>query len=119
MSIIKRPQSGFTFIETLMALILVSSILLPTSFWLYRSHTSQAAWEHFRATQLLEINMNRAFVLQQNKDAFVEIPGPNYLRLEIHAQKDGEEIRLFGKAYNRKGRVIVQLQTAFFQENHL
>jgi hypothetical protein len=95
-------------------LALVSAILLPASFWLYRSRTSQAAWERFRAVQLLEMRMNRAFLIRPDKDWSEEIPDPGYLRLEIHPVTDGPETRLLGTAKDRKGKVLVKLQSGFF-----
>ena len=107
-------RRGFTLVETLVAMALVSAVLLPGSFWLYGSRTSQAARERFRALQLLEVEMNRSLVLHLEKDVSEEIPGPPYLRLEIRSVRDGSETRLLGSARDRQGRVVTRLEAAFF-----
>jgi prepilin-type N-terminal cleavage/methylation domain-containing protein len=105
---------GFTLVETLVALSLVGAVLLPASLWLY-PRTGAGARERFRATQLLEMGMNRALLLRRDKEWSEEIPDPGYLRLEIRAVRDGAETRLLGSALDRKGRMVVQLQAGFFE----
>jgi prepilin-type N-terminal cleavage/methylation domain-containing protein len=106
---------GFTLIETLVAMSLVGAVLLPACFWLYQSRTSRAAMERFRATQVLESEMNRALLLRLDKDWSREIPDPGYLRFEIRPVRDGAETRLLGTAKDRKGRVVTQLQSGYFE----
>jgi prepilin-type N-terminal cleavage/methylation domain-containing protein len=105
---------GFTLIETLVAMSLVGAVLLPTCFWLYQSRTSRAAMERFRATQALEMRMNRAVLLRQDADWSEEIPDPGYLRFEIHPIRDAAETRLLGTAKDRKGRIVAALQAGYF-----
>ncbi len=107
-------DGGFTLVETLVAMSLVCAILLPSSFWLYQSRAGGAATERFRASQLLEMRMNRALLLRQAKDGGEEIPGPDYLRLVIRVVRDGAEVRLMGTALDRKGHVQAQLQAGYF-----
>jgi prepilin-type N-terminal cleavage/methylation domain-containing protein len=110
-----KAGSGFTLIETLVAMSLVGVVLLPSCLWFYQSRTSRAAMEKFRATQVLEARMNRALLLRQGSDWSEEIPDPGYLRIEIHPLVDGSETRLLGTAKDRKGRIISQLQAGFFE----
>jgi prepilin-type N-terminal cleavage/methylation domain-containing protein len=109
-------KSGFTLVETLIAMSLVGAVLLPACAWLYQSRTSRSAWERFRALQGLEMRMNRALLLKQEKKWIEEIPGSGYLRYEIEAIRDGEETRLLGVALDRKGRVVTRLQAGYFGE---
>jgi prepilin-type N-terminal cleavage/methylation domain-containing protein len=110
-----RPrQRGFTLVETLVALILVSAVALPASLWLYRSRTHAAAWERFRAVQALEDRMNRAVLLRADRDWSGEDAGTG-LRLEIRAEEDGAERRLIGTAEDRRGKVLVTLEAALFE----
>jgi hypothetical protein len=102
-------------VETLVALSLIGAVLLPACLWLYQSRASRSAWERFRATQRLEMEMNRMFLLKQSKDWSAELPDPRYMRLEIRAVRDGAEVRLLGTAKDRKGRWITGLQSAFFE----
>ena len=111
-----RSRQGFTLVETLVALALISAVMLPASFWLYRSRTSEAAWERFRAVQVLEMKMNRALLERWEKDRSEEIPGPGYLRLQIRVVQDGAETKLLGSASDRKGRPITSLEAAYFLE---
>jgi prepilin-type N-terminal cleavage/methylation domain-containing protein len=106
---------GFTLVETLVALSLIGAVLLPACLWLYQSRASRSAWERFRATQRLEAELNRMLLLRQAEDRKVEFPDPGYMRLEIHAVRDGAEVRLFGSAKDRSGKVITGLQAAFFE----
>lgn len=108
-------MSGFTLIETLIALSLVGAVLLPSSVWLYQSRNSRSAWERFRAVQGLEMRMNRALLLRQEKDSKEEVAGPRYLRYEIRLLKDGEETRLLGLALDRKGGIVARLQGGYFE----
>ncbi len=108
-------MSGFTLIEALVALSLVGAVLLPSCLWLYQSRTSRAAMDRFRATQALELRMNRAVLLHQETDWSEEIPDPGYLRFEIHPLRDGAEMRLLGTAKDRQGRVLIQLQAGYFE----
>jgi prepilin-type N-terminal cleavage/methylation domain-containing protein len=110
-----KAGNGFTLIETLVAMSLVGAVLLPSCLWFYQSRTSRAAMEKFRATQVLEAKMNRALLLRQGTDRNEEIPGPGYLRIEIHPLVEGAETRLLGTAKDRKGRIISQLQTGYFE----
>ena len=107
-------MDGFTLVETLVAMALVVSVLLPACFWLYQSRTSRAALERFRATQALDTRMNRALLLRLDKDWSEEVPDPGYLRFEIHAVRDGSEMHLVGTAKDRKGRVITRLVAGYF-----
>jgi prepilin-type N-terminal cleavage/methylation domain-containing protein len=107
-------QKGFTLIESLVALGLVSAILLPTSLWLYRSKASHAAWSRFDATQALEIRMNRALVLRAAKDVIEEIQQPRYLRIEIRAKTDGPEVKLLGVAKDRKEKILARQEACLF-----
>ena len=106
---------GFTLVETLVAMSLVGAVLLPLCFWLYQSRTSREAMIRFRATQALEMRMNRAVLLRQDKDWSEEIPGPGYLRFEIRPVRDGMETRLAGTAKDRKGRIVTRLQAVWFK----
>ncbi|HKP95157.1 MAG TPA: type II secretion system protein [Fibrobacteria bacterium] len=110
-----RGKNGFTLVETLVALSLVCAVLLPACLWLYQSRASRAAWERFRATQLLEARLNREFLLRRDRDWSEEIPEPGYLRLEIRVVRDGAETRLLGAARDRKGREITRLQAGYFR----
>ncbi len=109
-----RNAGGFTLVETLVAMVLVSAVLLPASFWLYRSRTSEAAWDRFRAVQILEMKINRAWIQRQEQDGSEEIPGSQHLRLEIHVVKDGAETRLMGTVRDRKGKPVTSLDAAYF-----
>lgn len=105
---------GFTLVETLVAMSLVGAVLLPTCFWLYQSRTSREAMMRFRAVQALEMRMNRALLLRQEKEWSEEVPDPGYLRFEIRPVRDGWETRLLGTAKDRKGRVVARLQAGWF-----
>jgi prepilin-type N-terminal cleavage/methylation domain-containing protein len=106
---------GFTLVETLVAMSLVGAVLLPACFWLYQSRTSREAMIRFRATQALEMHMNRAVLLRQDKDWSEEVPDPGYLRFEIQVVRDGAETRLAGSAKDRKGRIVTRLQAVWFR----
>ena len=106
---------GFTLVETLVAMVLVSTVLLPASFWLYRSRTSEAAWDRFRAVQVLEMKMNRAWLQHLEQDWAEVIPGSQRLRLEIRLVADGAETRLMGTVRDRKGKVITSLESVYFR----
>jgi hypothetical protein len=101
-------------VETLVALILVSAVLLPSSYWLFHNRTSGAAWKKFRAVQILELKMNRALLQRLDRDWTEEISGPDYLRLEIHITHDGPESRLVGLAFDRQGQLVTELDGAYF-----
>lgn len=105
---------GFTLVETLVAMSLVGAVLLPASLWLYSSRTSRDARDRFRALQMLEMEMNRAFVLRQKEPWSREQPDPGYLRLEIRPIREGSETRVVGKARNRQGRILAELQAGYF-----
>jgi prepilin-type N-terminal cleavage/methylation domain-containing protein len=107
-------ERGFTLVETLVALSLVGAVLLPASLWLYSSRTSRDAMGRFRAVQMLEMEMNRAFVLRLKEPFSREQPGPGYLRLEIRPIREGAETRLVGKARDRQGRILAELQAGYF-----
>jgi type II secretory pathway component PulJ len=108
---------GFTLVETLVAMLLVSAVVLPASLWLYRTRTHHAAWERFRATQLLEDRMNRALLLRPDRDQREREEGPTGLRFEIEVEEEGDETRLIGKAVNHRGRTVVTLEAALFERD--
>lgn len=105
---------GFTLVETLVAMSLVGAVLLPATLWLYSSRTSRDARDRFRAVQMLEIEMNRAFVLRLKDPWSREHPDPGYLRLEIRPVRDGSETRLMGTTRDRQGRILAELQAGYF-----
>jgi prepilin-type N-terminal cleavage/methylation domain-containing protein len=107
---------GFTLMETLVAMTLAATILLPASFWLYHSRASQAAWDKFRATQALESELNRAVLLRSDHDATREISSPFYLKLILHVERNADETRLLGQALDRQGRLLVELKSGYFAE---
>lgn len=111
----KSRHSGFTLVETLVAMGLISAVLLPACFWLYRSQASRAAGERFHALQVLETRMNRAQVACPERDIREEITGHGYMRLEIRISHQGSEAHLSGSIRNRKGRVLANLQSACFK----
>jgi hypothetical protein len=104
-------------VETLVAMLLVSAVVLPASLWLYRTRTHHAAWERFRATQLLEDRMNRALLLRPDRDQRDREEGPAGLRFEIEVEEEGDETRLIGKAINPRGRTVVTLEAALFDRD--
>lgn len=110
-----RGQTGFTLVETLVAMILVSAALLPTCVWLYKSEASRAAWNRFQAVQMLEDKMNRAFLVRLDHDETDEIPGPQFLRIDIRVLQKSGEIRLMGTARDRKGRIVAALEVDNFE----
>jgi prepilin-type N-terminal cleavage/methylation domain-containing protein len=110
-------RSGFTLMETLIAMTLAAAVLLPASFWLYQSRTSRAAMEKFRATQALEDRMNRAVLLRLERDRTEEAHLPGYVRLIFHVVRNAEETRIEGRAEDRRGRTLAELQAAYFGKN--
>jgi hypothetical protein len=101
-------------VETLVAMLLVSAVVLPASLWFYRTRTHHAAWERFRATQLLEHRMNRALLLRPDRDQRDREEGPAGLRFEIRVEEAADEKRLIGTAVNHRGRTVVTLEAALF-----
>jgi prepilin-type N-terminal cleavage/methylation domain-containing protein len=114
---LRACQSGFTLVETLVAMALAGAVLLPASFWLYRSHTTRAALDRFRALQSLEAELNRAVLLRLEQDAAKSIPFPAGARLRIHVLRDGPETRLLGTVEDRRGRTLAELQAGYFGES--
>lgn len=113
----KPKQGGFTLAETLIALILVSTVLLPASYWLYRSRASRSAVERFHALQALEARMNRAELLCLDKDLGATLWDPEYMQLRIRMVTEGPETQLLGSIQNRKGKTLVRLQAACFRSD--
>ena len=109
-----KQRGGFTLIEVLVALGIISVVLLPTSLWLYSSKTSRAALEKFHATQALEMQMNRAFLLRQDKNWNGDVKVPEFFRLEINVENKDGETRLLGMAKNRDGKIVCHLESDFF-----
>ncbi|MBW8889827.1 MAG: prepilin-type N-terminal cleavage/methylation domain-containing protein [Fibrobacteres bacterium] len=113
----KYPAArGFTLMETLIAMTLAATILLPASFWLYHSRASQAAWDKFRATQALESELNRAVLLRWDHDAIRETSSPFYLKLVLHIERNADETRILGQALDRQGRPLAELKAGYFAE---
>jgi prepilin-type N-terminal cleavage/methylation domain-containing protein len=110
-------QRGFTLVETLIAMTLACAVLLPASMWLYHSRSSRAALARFRATQMLEMELDRAWLLRLDRDFSREIPAPGYIRLRIHPLRDGRETRLIGTAEDRQGHILASLQAGYFGED--
>jgi len=107
---------GFTLVETLIAMTLEATILLPASFWLYHSRASQAAWDKFRATQALESELNRAVLLHWDHDAIRELSSPFYLKLVVRIERNADETRILGQALDRQGRPLAELKAGYFAE---
>jgi prepilin-type N-terminal cleavage/methylation domain-containing protein len=112
----RAGETGFTLIETLIAMALAGMVLLPASIWLYHSRASRAALEKFRATQALEAELQRAVLLRSDHGSSREVPGPPFLRLEVRVHRDADEVRLSGKALDRRGRALAELEAAYFTE---
>ena len=110
-----RRAQGFTLVETLIALILVGAVLLPASFWLYRSWVGRAAWQRFQAGQALEMRMNRVFLLRPEQDISEEIKTPVALRIEIRLVRNGPEMRRMGTARDKWGKILSRLEAAHFE----
>lgn len=108
-------QKGFTLVETLVAMVLVSAVLLPTSLWLYRSRMNHAAWERFQATQLLELRMNRAVLLRPDRNWSEPMPEAAGLRFIIHLEDETGGRRIVGKAVDRRGKDVVTLEATLFE----
>jgi prepilin-type N-terminal cleavage/methylation domain-containing protein len=111
-----RGANGFTLVETLVAMTLAATILLPASFWLYHSRASRAALDKFHATQALESELNRAVLLRRDQDGDREVSSPFYLRLTLHVERNADETRIFGKALDRQGRTLAELESGYFTE---
>ncbi len=112
----RHEAGGFTLVETLIAMTLAATILLPASFWLYHSRASRAAWDKFRATQALESELNRAVLLRADHDATREISSPFYLKLSLRVAHDADETRILGQALDRQGRLLAELESGYFAE---
>lgn len=112
---IRDRQRGFTLVETVVAMILVSAVILPVSLWLYRSRVNHAAWERFQATQMLEQRMNRAVLLRFSRDWSEQPPGAAGLRFIIRVEDEAGERRLLGKAQDRRGKDVVSLEATLFE----
>jgi len=112
----RKCVAGFTLVETLVAMTLAATILLPASFWLYHSRASRAAWDKFRATQALESELNRAVLLRWDHDASREVTSPLYLKLSLHFERNADETRILGQALDRQGRPLAQLEAGYFAE---
>lgn len=110
-----RRQAGFTLVETVVAMILVSAVVLPASLWLYRSRMNHAAWERFHAVQQLEDRMNRAFLQRDARGLSGQVQGLPILRFEIRAVDEAGERRLLGEVRDAKGRSIATLETVIFE----
>lgn len=110
------PQRGFTLVETLVAMILVSAVALPASLWLYRTRVHNAAWDRFRVVQALEDRMNRAVLLRAERDWSGAAEGTPF-RLEIRVSGGGGERRLVGTARDRGGKTVVTLESVLFDRD--
>jgi hypothetical protein len=100
--------------ETLIAMSLAGTFLLPASFWLYHSRSSRAAMDKFRATQALESELHRALVLKLDHDTGKDLPGTPPLHLALHFHRDADETRISGKAFDLKGNTLAELEAAYF-----
>ncbi len=107
---------GFTLVEILIALMLVSGFLVPLSGWLYKNHVNQRALDRFCALGLLEREMNRAFLEREQKFRIQEFQEPCACRVEINALREGDEIRLQGEVLSPKGPVLGRLTLSHFGE---
>jgi prepilin-type N-terminal cleavage/methylation domain-containing protein len=105
---------GFTLVETLVAMLIVSVAALPASLWLYRSRANHAAWERFHTLQMLEHRMNRAMVLRLDQDWSEQVQGPPNRRFVIRVKNESGERRLSGEALNEQGKAMVTLEAVLF-----
>lgn len=109
-----RRNGGFTLVETLVAMIVVTAVVLPASLWLYRSRTNHAAWERFRAVQFLEDRMNRAMLLRKAPALGEQMPGLPACRIEIRAEDKRDGRRMVGMAKDGRGRILASMETMLF-----
>lgn len=108
---------GFTLVETLVALAVVSAVVLSTSLWLHKNRTNQAAFRRFEAIQELEMRMNRAFLLKRDRRLGLPATGEQGWQYRIRLEKgDGESI-LLGAVEDRHGKTIVELQVPLFSQD--
>lgn len=110
----RRGSAGFTLVETVVAMLLVSVVALPASLWLYRSRANHAAWERFHAAQALERRMNRALLVRHVRDQGFQA-GPPGLSLELRLVEGDGERRILGVARDRRGRAILDLEAVLFE----
>lgn len=109
-----RRSGGFTLVETMVAMIVVAAVVLPASLWLYRSRTNHAAWDRFRAVQILEDRMNRAVLLRKAPSLGEQMPGRPDWRIEIRIEDKGDGSRLVGTTKDGRGKVLASMEAMLF-----
>jgi prepilin-type N-terminal cleavage/methylation domain-containing protein len=109
---------GFTLVETLVALAIVTAVALPASLWFQRNRVNQAAWMNFEAVQGLELRMNRAYLLRRGDNLGMPSNEVGPLQYRIRLEGRETEKHLTGIAQDAHGKVILQLSAPIFERSN-
>lgn len=104
-----RNRKGFTLLEVLIALALLTALAVPTGLWFYKSQLHQRAERRYYAHQVLEREMLKAYLEQEDKRHIVEIREPRYLKVVVDVKKHKNEILYKGSVETRSGTALATL----------
>ncbi len=107
-------SKGFTLLEIMIAMAMAMAFIAPSAYWFSKSRSNQAAFRKFIVCHELELEMQEAQVLQDEKSRSRKLNWPLPATLTIEAKKTGSEIRLHGWVSDNSKRELCTLEGVFF-----
>ena len=106
-------SKGFTLIEVLAALTIISVFVAPLTLMFYKSHVNQRAYQKYYANQLLKKELNRAVVEKRIRKKTIKVSPVYQVVIEVEQQRG--EILYQGRVYHKQKGLFTSFQVSRYE----